>query len=305
MEQFPKKIPKISIITPSYNQAEFLEKTILSVLNQNYSNLEYIIMDGGSTDGSVEIIKKYESKINFWESKKDNGQSHAINKGLSMATGDIVTWLNSDDYFLPDTLIKVAKIWNEKPFNYLVGNCYFVDANNNLLAFQIKSKLINNIDYLPCSNNCIIHQPGSFFSLNIFKELGPLDETLHYAMDVDFWLKIAASNYKFIYVDTYFTNFRRHEKTKSAIGNIHFIEETLKSDFFLKKLPIINPAFYEIVKKNCIDCLLLNFRIDHLTANILKASNRYIFEAPGIVIKHLCAYTFTKVQLFFKSKFHF
>ncbi len=302
MVQSQEEFPKISIITPSFNQAEFLEKTIVSVLNQNYPNLEYIIIDGGSKDGSIDILRKYESKIHFWESKKDNGQSHAINKGLSIATGEIATWLNSDDYFLPDTLKKVSDIWKRKPFNYLVGNCYFVDKNDNLLDSQIKSKLINNNEYLPCTNNCIVNQPSSFFSMKIYKELGPLDEKLHYSMDVDFWLKIAAHNYKFEYVDEYYTYFRRHQDAKSAIGNIHFIEDTLQSDFVKNNLKIINLEFYKKVKKSCINCLFLNLRMNHNSAKLFKAFFFYIFETPDIAIKHLFLYAVVKTQLYFKSK---
>ena len=93
----PDQFPKITIITPSYNQGQFIEETILSVINQGYPNLEYIIMDGGSTDNTVEVIKKYSDHINYWVSEKDKGQSNAINKGLHRATGDIINWLNSDD----------------------------------------------------------------------------------------------------------------------------------------------------------------------------------------------------------------
>ncbi|MEZ5010012.1 MAG: glycosyltransferase family 2 protein [Chitinophagales bacterium] len=106
---------KISIITPSYNQAEFLEDTITSVLHQNYPNLQYIIIDGGSSDGSVEIIKKYENQIDYWISEKDSGQTHAINKGFSKVTGDIICWLNSDDIYFDYTLSAVANYFNENP----------------------------------------------------------------------------------------------------------------------------------------------------------------------------------------------
>ena len=110
-----KEHPKISVITPSYNQADFLEETILSVLNQNYPNLEYIIIDGGSTDRSVEIIKKYEKHLSYWVSEKDDGQSHAINKGLQHATGEIICWLCSDDLHVSDTLYTVAELFRLNP----------------------------------------------------------------------------------------------------------------------------------------------------------------------------------------------
>src|SRR5690606_28750520 len=108
-------LPKISIITPSYNQSNFLEETILSVINQNYPNLEFFVIDGGSTDHSVEIIKQYENKIDFWVSEKDNGQSHAINKGFKRATGTIITWLNSDDVLTPGILHKIAEKFSQLP----------------------------------------------------------------------------------------------------------------------------------------------------------------------------------------------
>ena len=116
-----KTYPKISVITPSYNQGIYIEETIQSVLNQNYPNLEYIIIDGGSSDSTVEVIKKYESKIDFWVSEKDKGQADAINRGFAKATGDILCWLNSDDYFFPDTLKYVASQLNIEKKEILFG----------------------------------------------------------------------------------------------------------------------------------------------------------------------------------------
>src|SRR5260370_28877982 len=107
--------PRISIITPSFNQAEFVERTILSVLEQNYPNLEYIVVDGGSTDGSVDVIRRYQSRIAYWVSEKDRGQAHAINKGLQRATGDIIGYLNSDDYYLEGALARVADCFSREP----------------------------------------------------------------------------------------------------------------------------------------------------------------------------------------------
>lgn len=117
--------PRISIVTPSYNQAEFLERTIFSVLNQNYPKLEYIIIDGGSTDGSVEIIKKYDKYLTFWVSEKDNGQADAIRKGFARATGEILAWINSDDTYLPGTFLKVAKAFIKNPkVDLIFGNIF-------------------------------------------------------------------------------------------------------------------------------------------------------------------------------------
>ena len=134
------KKAKISIITPSFNQGKYLEQTILSVLDQKYPNLEYIIIDGGSNDNSVEIIKKYEHRLKYWVSEKDNGQANAINKGLSHCTGEIICWLNSDDYYLPDTLKKISNIIDINKKQILFGNC------NHL--FQNTGKIIgSNVVY--------------------------------------------------------------------------------------------------------------------------------------------------------------
>ena len=139
--------PKISIVTPSFNQGEYLEETICSILGQNYPNLEYIIVDGGSTDNSVEIIKKYEHRLAWWCSEKDNGHGHALNKGLGKCTGDIMAWLNSDDKYFPWTLYTVAEIFNEyKYVMWIVGKNAWFDEKGRLLDARNLYK--NKFDYL-------------------------------------------------------------------------------------------------------------------------------------------------------------
>src|ERR1043165_8570399 len=126
-------LPKITIITPSYNQGEFLEDTFRSVLEQNYPNLEYFVVDGGSTDASVDIIKRYADHFDWWVSEKDRGQSHAINKGLERATGDIVTWLNSDDYYPPDILHFVAQMFDDPNVHLINGDCEIIDGEGKFV----------------------------------------------------------------------------------------------------------------------------------------------------------------------------
>ncbi len=124
---------KVSVITPSYNQAEFLEKTILSVINQDYSNIEYIIIDGGSTDGSIDIIRKYENRLAYWVSEKDSGQSHAINKGLSLCTGDLVNWLNSDDLLMPSAIRILVEYYNKYPeIKLFYGDRLIIGSNDQV-----------------------------------------------------------------------------------------------------------------------------------------------------------------------------
>ena len=184
--------PKISIVTPSFNQGAYLEKTIRSVLLQGYPNLEYIVIDGGSTDRSVDVIKKYEPWIDFWVSEKDHGQSHAINKGLSRATGELLGWLNSDDWFTDGALFKLAKAYLEDPIVGAVsGQGHIVDEGGKTIhtpkILQIDKQCL--LDWWSKGNDFM--QPACLFSKKAWLECGPLDESLHFSMDVDLWLKIA------------------------------------------------------------------------------------------------------------------
>lgn len=179
--------PKISVITPSYNQGEYIEKTITSILDQNYPNLEYIIMDGGSTDETVDIIKKYEDRITYWQSEKDKGQTDAINNGVARATGDIITWLCSDDYYEGNVFEKVAKAFQENPDKNLV--C----GNRRTWGDGIDDTLYVGLEIHPTLEETFFYghydQPPSFFKKEVWDEVFPLNDTLHVYMDCEMWFR--------------------------------------------------------------------------------------------------------------------
>lgn len=207
--------PKISVITPSYNQGQYLEETILSVLNQNYPNLEYIIMDGGSNDNSVEIIKKYESKIDFWESKKDNGQSDAINKGFARATGEILCWLNSDDYYFKDTLNDVASNLDITKNEILFGEVDHIFEPNK----QIKpSNVKNKYDNYQLELYDFIIQPGSFWTKKMWETTGPVNEKFHFVFDWDWFLRAKKAGANFKYTSRKMAMYRVHDAHKTSNG---------------------------------------------------------------------------------------
>jgi glycosyltransferase involved in cell wall biosynthesis len=197
--------PKISIITPSYNQGHFIEKTIRSIILQNYPNLEFIIIDGGSTDETLEIIKKYDSEITYWESHPDRGQSDAINRGFERATGDIFTWLNTDDYYLPDALYTIAQAYlnnQEKDIHVWVGAADKVDEKGQLIYHsQPEDLTIESFYYWrhpkkPKGKGNFL-QPSCFFTRKAWEVAGPLDLELEYCMDVALWLRMA-ENFQFV-----------------------------------------------------------------------------------------------------------
>ena len=188
------KYPRISIITPSYNQGHFIEETIRSVLLQGYPNLEYIIIDGGSTDNTVEIIRKYEPWITYWVSEGDRGQTHAINKGLARATGEILAYLNSDDYYLPGTLFRIAEHFNQHPETDLLhGRCCYVNEQGEKMGEQFGniSTFAEIIDIWGVWwQKQQFVQPEVFWSRRITDKVGTFNETLNYVMDYDYWCRI-------------------------------------------------------------------------------------------------------------------
>ncbi len=208
--------PRISVVTPSYNQGEFLEATIESVLNQGYPRLEYIIMDGGSTDQSVDIIKKYEQHLTFWVSEKDKGQANAINKGLKMATGDVLVWLNSDDFFYPDAFDFVSQAYQKYPEAGLyTGNGYICNRLGEIVrpfSFDVgfdADTIVNGQNY--------VNQPSVFINRIAYDKVGGLDESLHYELDVEYWIRIG-KEFNTVVMDEFLSGFRWYDEIKTASG---------------------------------------------------------------------------------------
>jgi len=207
--------PKISVVTPSYNQGEFLERTILSVLNQSYPNLEYIIIDGSSTDASVEIIKKYEKDITYWVTEKDAGQTDAINKGWRMATGEIVAYLNSDDTYAPGAMRKVALYLKQHPqIDAVYGTCNLIDENDSIInvweptEFNLKSLVRCGISTIP--------QQTVFFRSHILKDIGFLDASLRHVMDYEYWIRIG-QKFRIQRTPYILASFRIHNQSKTSL----------------------------------------------------------------------------------------
>ena len=222
------QLPKITVITPSYNQGHFITETIESVLNQNYPNLEYIVMDGGSTDDTVKILKSYGKKFQ-WVSKKDKGQTDAINKGIKKATGDIICYLNSDDVFLPNTLNTVAEYFiAHQDAMWLTGDYFIIDAEGNKIqsfVAEYKKWLRRNPTMTKLSIANYIIQPSTFWRKELVKEIGVFDEDLHYCMDFDYWMR-TIQKYPLHVLNSHFSLFRIHGNSKGgALYEKQFNEE--------------------------------------------------------------------------------
>jgi glycosyltransferase involved in cell wall biosynthesis len=218
--------PRITIVTPSYNQGRFLEDTILSVIGQNYPNLEYMIIDGGSSDNSVEIIQKYEQSINFWVSEKDTGQANAINKGFSRATGDILMWLNSDDMLMPNVLQLVAKKYLKNSNVLYFGNClHFRLVGDALSSFgsNVSAGFKNN----PLSEIDFIIQPSSFWSKEIWENTGLLRDDLHFGFDWEWFLRVE-QKYPLIPIEDCISLYRIHDSHKTGTGGLKRQQELLE-----------------------------------------------------------------------------
>lgn len=221
-----RPLPLVSIVTPSFNQAAYLEETIQSVLAQDYPRIEYIVIDGGSTDGSVDVIRKYQSSLAFWVSEQDKGQTDAINKGFDRAKGDILAWINSDDTYNPKAVGEAVLYLMENPDVAMVyADCDFIDEQGRVIG-KFASR---QTDYKKLRQGYVhIPQQTMFFRAKHWKEVGPLDPSFYFAMDYDLWVRIAARAPIQYLPGRTWANFRIHTSSKTNVNDERGWKEMLR-----------------------------------------------------------------------------
>lgn len=275
--------PKISIVTPSFNQGQYIEQTICSVLNQGYPNLEYIIIDGGSTDNTVEIIKKYESKLAYWVSEPDLGQSDAINKGLKYCTGDIFNWINSDDWYEPNALFNVANAFmNNSTAQFVSGYENRIEETGMINLYTgtyLKPSIEETIDL------CEVAQPSTFFKLDTIKKVHGVSEDLHYIFDAEMWVKLLLQygQNHFVKIKMVLVNFRLHADSKTVsnvvVNNFLFERSSIITDLQRYiKVPekIINFYIEQVYKTTKFYQLDRNWKFNHRVISFKKLRIYYV-----------------------------
>lgn len=260
-------LPLVSIVTPSYNQAQFLEATIQSVLSQDYPHLEYIIVDGGSTDGSLEIIRNYADRLAWWVSEPDRGQTDAINKGFARARGEIFAWLNSDDTYEPGAVRAAVEFLMTHPeVGMVYGDANFIDEAGRVIGkFNARQT-----DYRRLRRGYVhIPQQAAFFRASLWREVGPLDPSFYFAMDYDLWVRIAARA-PIVYVPRTWANFRLHLQGKTFIADDRCWPEMLRVHFREG-----GSLFSVIVAKYLLRRVIAPFWNWRRRQMLLRASKRY------------------------------
>lgn len=220
----PDEMPLVSIVTPSYNQGEYIEETIRSVLSQDYPRIEHIVVDGGSTDNTLEILRKYEGRLQ-WTSGKDNGQTDALNKGFKKAKGTVLAWLNSDDIYYPGAISRAMAAFRANPgagIVYGMGN--YIDTKGR----KIGEYPTMPFDYDELAESNFICQPSAFFTAAALRAAGELDEGLDYVMDYDLWIRMAR-NSRAVYIPELLAALRIHPASKTTAQAVATYEEILKT----------------------------------------------------------------------------
>jgi glycosyltransferase involved in cell wall biosynthesis len=275
-------LPKITIITPSYNQGDYIEQTIKSILDQNYPNLEYIIIDGGSTDQTVDIIKKYEDKITYWVSEPDRGQAHAINKGLEKATGDIVNWINSDDYLEPSALRALAEAVIKNPKKQVFcgyTHCFWDEDKSTSHTYRMGLKKNTTATVF----NVEMNQPGSFYKTEVLKQLGGVNESLNYVFDNELWMRFLCKygQENVLLINNLIAHFRQHGNSKSFGDGFEEFHEEKKNilNWIVEKLPLPQYLVEKVAIENSLDRYCSNeWEFSYLSVTLFEAllSEKYM-----------------------------
>jgi glycosyltransferase involved in cell wall biosynthesis len=221
--------PLVSIITPSYNQVCYLEATIRSVLEQGYPNIEYIVIDGGSTDGSVDILERYSPQVSLWLSEIDTGQAHAINKGIERSHGSILGWLNSDDILIPNTVSRAVNVFRQHlEIDVVYGRLERIDEDGNLVQTPALPKDKVEFSKEKILGECIVNQPGSFWRREIMDKAGRLDIGLRFVMDYEYWIRLAMNGARFKRLPEVVARFRLNPDSKTVSQSAAMAQEQLK-----------------------------------------------------------------------------
>ena len=280
------QIPLVSIITPSFNQASYLEQTLRSVFDQDHADIEYIVMDGGSTDGSVEIIKKYASKLAYWSSEKDAGQADAINKGMGRARGEIVAWLNSDDTYLPGAVAAAVRAFEQHPDVVLIYG--------DMLAVDEQGQTFNTFHYHQLAledllSFQIIGQPAVFMRRSAFEKAGGLDPSFHLLLDHLLWIRIAAQGH-ILHVPQTWAAARYHAEAKNRARAAEFGREAFRILEIVERDNYLAPCLAKIKHRATASVHRVNARYlldGGRSAGSLAAWTRALFIHPPTALARL------------------